>query len=197
MTSPTPYTQTGLFSRYRLIIAIVAPILALVMFSAWVVEEKMDAYRDSADLLVAAQIARAAQSLTRELENERILSTRAVDPNDLQARYELEAQRLNTDERLKALSAALAMPEIRQRLSGDTNIIDSAQLAILRQELDNDATPSAASFGYSRAIAGLTSLAATMAPSDLSRVISAYMDLGNVKDRVGRARAMLTTTTKR
>lgn len=198
MTSPpTPYARTGLLSRYRLIIAIVAPILALVAFSAWVVEEKMDAYRDSADLLVAAQIARAAQSLTRELENERILSTHAVDPNDLQARYELEAQRLNTDERLKALSAALAMPEIRQRLSGDSNIIDSAQLTILRQELDADATPSAASFGYSRAIAGLTSLAATMAPSDLSRVISAYMDLGNVKDRVGRARAMLNTTTKK
>lgn len=198
MTSqPAPYARTGVLSRYRLIIAIVAPILALVAFSAWVVEEKMDAYRDSADLLVAAQIARAAQSLTRELENERILSTRAVDPNDLQARYELEAQRLNTDERLKALSAALAMPEIRQRLSDDSNIINAAQLAILRQELDADATPSAASFGYSRAIAGLTSLAATMAPSDLSRVISAYMDLGNVKDRVGRARAMLNTAVKK
>lgn len=198
MTSqPAPYARTGVLSRYRLIIAIIAPILALVAFSAWVVEEKMDAYRDSADLLVAAQIARAAQSLTRELENERILSTRAVDPNDLQARYELEAQRLNTDERLKALSAALAMPEIRQRLSDDSNIINAAQLAILRQELDADATPSAASFGYSRAIAGLTSLAATMAPSDLSRVISAYMDLGNVKDRVGRARAMLNTAVKK
>lgn len=198
MTShPAPYAQTGLLSRYRLIIAIVAPILALVMFSAWVVEEKMDAYRDSADLLVAAQIARAAQSLTRELENERILSTRAIDPNDLQSRYELEAQRLNTDERLKALGTALAMPEISRRLSGGTNIIDAAQLVVLRQAVDSDATPSAASFGYSRAIAGLTSLASTMAPSDLSRVISAYMDLGNVKDRVGRARAMLNTATKK
>ncbi|MBR9971688.1 PAS domain S-box protein [Magnetospirillum sulfuroxidans] len=190
---PTPYEQSTLLGRYRLIIAVVAPILALVTFSAWVVEEKMDAYRDSADLLVAAQIARAAQSLTRELESERVLSARSVNRDDLQTRYELEAQRLNTDERLKTLSAALLMPEIAARVPDRSNILNPAQLGTLRAAVDLDATASAASAGYSRAITGLTALATTMAPADLSRIISAYMDLGNLKDRIGRARVLLST----
>ncbi|OJX79264.1 PAS domain S-box protein [Magnetospirillum sp. 64-120] len=192
MTSPpAPYAREGLYSRYRLVIAIIAPILALVAFSAWVVEEKMQAYRDSADLLVTAQIARLSQSLTRELETERMLSVRSLESGNLEIRAELESQRLTTDERLAALWTAFRMPGLAERLPDRAFVITSDQLRVMRQTLDEDTTARALSTGYGRAIAGLTSLATAMAPGDLSRVISAYMDLGNVKDRIGRARALM------
>ncbi|GEM_PF-1883171 len=187
-----PYTRQGLYSRYRLVIAIVAPILALVAFSAWVVEEKMQAYRDSADLLVTAQIARLSQALTRELEAERMLSVRALESGNLDTRAELEAQRLSTDERLNALWTAFRMPGLSGRIPDRAFVITAEQLDTLRKAMDDSATVGALSTGYGRAIAGLTSLATGMAPGDLSRVISAYMDLGNVKDRIGRSRALMT-----
>ncbi|MGE4281957.1 MAG: nitrate- and nitrite sensing domain-containing protein, partial [Magnetospirillum sp.] len=187
-----PYTRQGLYSRYRLVIAIVAPILALVAFSAWVVEEKMQAYRDSADLLVTAQIARLSQGLTRELEAERMLSVRALESGNLDTRAELEAQRLSTDERLNALWTAFRMPGLSGRIPDRAFVITAEQLDTLRKAMDDSATVGALSTGYGRAIAGLTSLATGMAPGDLSRVISAYMDLGNVKDRIGRSRALMT-----
>ena len=192
---PRPYETTGLFRRYRLLIAIFAPILALVAFSAWVVDDKMGAYRDSADLLVTAQVTRSAQALSRELENERLLSTRRIDAQDLQARYELEAQRLNSDERLRVLLAMLGQPEITRRLH-QPQLLSPQQLDGLRQAVDHDASASAAAFGYSRIIANLNALTTSLAPADITRVISAYMDLGNVKDRIGRARALLSMPTR-
>ncbi|MCA1909764.1 MAG: PAS domain S-box protein [Magnetospirillum sp.] len=190
-SSPNPYARQGLFSRYRLAIAIVAPILALVAFSAWVVEDKMQAYRDSADLLVTAQIARLSQALTRELETERMLSVRSLESGSLETRIELETQRLATDERLNALWTAFRLPGLAERMPERSFVITAEQLRILRQALDDNATAQALSTGYGRAIAGLTSLATAMAPGDLSRVISAYMALGNVKDRIGRSRALM------
>jgi len=189
--SPAPYARQSLYSRYRLVIAIVAPILALVAFSAWVVEDKMQAYRDSADLLVTAQIARLSQSLIRELEAERMLSVRSLEVPTLNTRGELEAQRLVTDERLTAMWTAFHMPGLAERMPERSFVITAEQLRTLRQALDDNASTRAVSSGYGRAIAGLTSLAALMAPNDPSRLISAYMDLGNVKDRIGRSRALM------
>ena len=51
-------------------LAVLAPVLALVAFSAYVVNEKLATYSHSSDLLVAAQVARSAQGLARELEAE-------------------------------------------------------------------------------------------------------------------------------
>ena len=188
MMPPRPSRPLSL-RRHRLIIAIMAPVLALMAFSAWVVSEKMDDYRHSAELLTATRIARLAQSLTRDLESERMLSARTLEAGDLQGRYELEAQRLRTDRRLDDLQTALRRPEVTRRLAG-TTIIDIGRLHGLRQVIDNDAIVDAALADYAQSIAQLAALSSSLAPTDLSRLISAYMDLGSLKDRVARARVL-------
>ena len=48
------------------IMAMLAPVLALIAFGGYVIQEKLDDYRESTDVVAIAQIARSGHALFRE-----------------------------------------------------------------------------------------------------------------------------------
>ncbi|HLO75932.1 MAG TPA: nitrate- and nitrite sensing domain-containing protein, partial [Magnetospirillum sp.] len=176
--------------HHRLVLAVLAPVLALVAFSAYVVHEKLETYTRSADLLSAAQSARAAQELARELENERNLSALFLSTDRQSWREDLEEQREATDERAESFRAVLlgqkAPPLFdRQRMGPGLD-----RLEALRAAVDGDGDLRSMLDGYGGLIASMIASSAKLPSADLSMLIAAYVDLGQMKDRVSRERSI-------
>jgi PAS domain S-box-containing protein len=179
--------------RNRLALAVLAPVLALVAFSAYVVNEKLATYSHSADLLVAAQVARAAQGLARELEAERSLSSLYLGTARQSWREDLEDQRGATDERAQAFRAIVLTPKASSLFGQTRTDLGLGALDALRAAVDGDGELNAVLDGYGGLITTLVTTSSKMPAADLSTLIAAYVDLGRVKDRVNRERAIGTS----
>ncbi|MCR6630752.1 MAG: nitrate- and nitrite sensing domain-containing protein [Magnetospirillum sp.] len=177
-------------TRHRLVAAVLAPVLALVAFSAYVVIEKLDAYRRSADLLVAAQVARAAHGLARELEDERRWSAMYVGTDRESWRQDMEEQRNATDDRATDFRALALSPKAANLFGRQRNELGLGDLDRLRAVVDGDGDLHEVLEGYNTLISVMISSASKLAEEDVGNLISAYMDLGQVKDRLSRQRSI-------
>ncbi|MBC7950260.1 MAG: PAS domain S-box protein, partial [Rhodospirillaceae bacterium] len=177
-------------ARYRLAAVVVAPMLTLVAFSGYVVHEKLESYRESADLLLAAQVARASHGLARELEDERALVALYLGTNRESWRSELNDQRALVDVRaaeLRALAMTPKMAFLFDRARADFSL---GTLDGLRTGVDGDTPLHDLLDGYNSMISNVIASSARLGGHDLTNLIAAYMDLGHVKDRIGRARSI-------
>ncbi len=178
--------------RNRLAVAVLAPVLALVLFSAYVVNEKLTTYRGSADLLVAAQVARATQGLARELETERGLSALYMGGDRQAWRDDLVDQRAATDERAQAVRAVVLTPKASALFGQTRTDLGLGALDALRAAVDGDGELNTVLDGYGTLIA--TMVTSSKRPdAELSALIAAYVDLGRLKDRVNREKSIGTS----
>jgi len=177
-------------ARYRLAMAVLAPVLTLVAFSAYVVLEKLEGYRASADLLTAAQVARAAHDLARELENERGLSALHIGTGRESWQSELDEQRGQTDERAADLRALLLTRKAATLYAPGRADFGLGDLDALRAGVDGDMATRAMLDGYGQLTSELISSSAKLSTAGMNNLISAYMDLGHIKDRIARERAI-------
>lgn len=176
--------------RQRVVMAVLAPVLGLVVFSGYVVEEKLASYRTSAEMLRAAEIARAAHALARDLENERGLSALYVGTNRQAWRPELDTQRISTDTHLTNFRTMIRDPRSVPLLGATRSDFGLGEIDAARAEVDGDADLRATLESYSRIISGLIAGSARLTVDDLSNLIAAYMDLGHIKDRISRERSI-------
>ncbi|CAA7625170.1 PAS domain S-box protein [Magnetospirillum sp. UT-4] len=186
--SRPPIRRLLRMARFRLVAAVLAPVLALVAFSTYVVEEKLETYRHNADMLVAAQVARSAQALARELEAERGLSALHLGTGRSGWREDLDDQRLRTDERMAQLDTVVAVPLARKVIGSPFGDMGVGAIGALRAGVDGDSDLREMLEGYSALIGNLIATATRMVSDDLSNLVSAYIDIGNVKDRLARQR---------
>ncbi|MBC7908302.1 MAG: nitrate- and nitrite sensing domain-containing protein [Rhodospirillaceae bacterium] len=180
-------------ARYRLAAAVVAPMLTLVAFSGYVVHEKLESYRDSADLLLAAQVARTSHALARELEDERALVALYLGTNRESWRNELDDQRALTDVRAAELRSQMILPKVAFLFDRARSNFDLGTLEGLRSEVDGDALLHDSLDGYNGLISNVIASSARLGGHDLSNLIAAYMDLGHIKDRIARGRSIGST----
>jgi PAS domain S-box-containing protein len=176
--------------RYRMVLAVLVPVLGLIAFSAYVVHEKLQSYRDSADLLQAAQFARTAHALARELENERSLAALYIGTDRLAWRSELEDQRQQTDERVATFRALMSQAKIRALVGRPNLDLGLGTVDALRAGTDGDDDLRKMLDGYGSVISTLINTSSKLSRADLSNLIAAYMDLGNIKDRIARMRSI-------
>ena len=176
--------------RHRLALAVLAPVMALVAFSAYVVSEKLDTFTRSADLLVAAQVARAAQGLARELDSERGLSSLFIDTGRQSWQEELAEQRAATDERAQTFRTVVLTPKASALFGHQRTDLGLGNLDALRASVDGDGTLGMVTDGYGALISGLVSSSSKLPTTDLSALIAAYVDLGQMKDRLARERSI-------
>lgn len=188
--STSLFSTLGRLGRYRMAAAVLAPVLTLVLFSGYVVKEKLVGYRASADLLMASQISRAAHGLTRELESERSLSALYLGSARAHWRAELEDQRGLTDTRANELRAILQTPKAAGLFGPRRTTLDVGPLDGLRAGVDGDADLRQILAGYGSLTTMLIASSAKLATADINSLISANMDLGHIKDRVARERAI-------
>ncbi|MGE5547594.1 MAG: nitrate- and nitrite sensing domain-containing protein [Solirubrobacterales bacterium] len=173
-----------------MLLAVLAPVLALMAFSGYVVQEKLDLYRDSADLLTAAQISRSAHALARDLQSERALSAVYISSSRNADREELDDQRDATDQRLVDFRAELLSPKAIS-LFGDSRPDQVlGQLDAARAGVDGDGDIKEVMGRYNEVIGALISSSSRVNRQNLSNLVAAYMDLGNVKDRIARERSI-------
>ncbi|MGE5516099.1 MAG: nitrate- and nitrite sensing domain-containing protein [Bacteroidota bacterium] len=185
--------RLGPLSRHRLALAVLAPVLALVAFSAYVVSEKLDTYGRSADLLVAAQVARAAQELARELENERSLSAQYIGAERQSWLEDLEDQRAATDDRADAFRDVVLTPKASALFGSARTDLGLGALDAIRAEVNGDGDLRKVLEGYDGLISTMISSSSKMPTTDLSTLIAAYVDLGQMKDRISRERSLGTS----
>ncbi|NFV78781.1 nitrate- and nitrite sensing domain-containing protein [Magnetospirillum aberrantis] len=189
-STPFRHKRFRLIGRNRLALAVLAPVLVLVVFSTYVVNEKLSTYQRSADLLIAAQLARAAQGLSRELESERGLSALYVGTGRQSWREELDAQRANTDGRAEDFRQVVLTPKASALFGAARTDLGLGQLDALRALVDGDGALTEVLEGYGRLISTLVSRASKLPTADLSTLIAAYVDLSQMKDRATRERAI-------
>jgi hypothetical protein len=173
-----------------MVLAVLVPVLGLIAFSAYVVHEKLQSYRDSADLLQAAQFARTAHALARELENERSLAALYIGTDRLAWRSELEDQRQQTDERVATFRALMSQAKIRALVGRPNLDLGLGTVDALRAGTDGDDDLRKMLDGYGSVISTLINTSSKLSRADLSNLIAAYMDLGNIKDRIARMRSI-------
>ncbi len=174
----------------RLLAAVVGPVLALILFGAYVVHEKLADYRGNADLLAAAQLARAAHTLSQELQVERTLTAEFVGEGRARWAAQLEDQRIATDSRLEDFRRLLAAPPVRALFGHAVPDSGTTELETLRAGADGDWSVKPLVQGYDRLTARVTGFAAKAAGEGPNNLITAYIDLGNVRDRIVRERTL-------
>ncbi|HTH18231.1 MAG TPA: nitrate- and nitrite sensing domain-containing protein, partial [Magnetospirillum sp.] len=177
-------------ARHRVAVAVLAPVLTLVAFSAYVVYEKLETYRRGSDLLVATQVARAAHGLARELENERNLSALYIGAAREWWQEDLEDQRAATDERAEEFRAVVLTPRASILFGGHRTDLGLGALDALRAQVDGDGELRDVLDGYGGLVSTMIATSSKLAVADLSNLISAYMDLGLIKDRISRERSI-------
>lgn len=180
-------------ARYRLAAAVMLPMLTLVAFSGYVVHEKLESYRESADLLLAAQVARITHGLARELENERSLVALYLGTNRETWRGELDDQRALTDSRTAELRAIMMTPKVAFLFGRTRDDFGLGVLDGLRAAVDGDGSLRGTLDGYNSLISTMIAFSAKLGGRDLSNLIAAYMDLGHIKDRIARERSIGST----
>jgi PAS domain S-box-containing protein len=193
MSSPRPSLTTtdvaGFLGRHRLAFAILIPIMALIGFSGLVVKDRIAEYRHSADLLTAAQTVRTARALIREMESERTLSAQFITGAKSLWQPLLLQQRQRVDDRLAQFNANSAT---YGRWTGNLRVPDQ-ELASVRSAIDNKQDLRAAIEGYSRLISIASQIASRATTQRIPNLIAAYLDLGNIKDRIERSRTVGTS----
>jgi PAS domain S-box-containing protein len=189
MSGPFSFVMHRLV-RYRLALAVLAPVLTLVAFSAYVVLDKLEGYQASADLLTGAQVARAAHDLARELENERGLSALYLGTARESWRNELDEQRAQTDERAESLRALLRTPKTAALYGPGWPDFGLGVMDALRAGVNGDMTMPAMLDGYGKLITNLISSTAKLSSAGMTHLAAAFIELGHIKDRVARERAI-------
>ena len=177
----------------RLVLAVVAPVLALVAFGSYVVQGKLDGYRQSTDLLAAARLARAAHGLAHELQEERGLSAQFVRSDRDEGEAELDQQRDATDRRLDEFRRLTALPQTQPLISADRRGFDLGEVDTLRAGVDGDETLKSVLGGYDRLVDDLLATAMRMPMNDAAGTVAglaAYTDLGNISDRMALVRSI-------
>ncbi|MBI5165841.1 MAG: PAS domain S-box protein [Magnetospirillum sp.] len=175
----------------RLLPIILAPVLALIAFGAYVVEEKLSTYRHNADLLVGARMARIGHALAREVQTERSLSAQFVSGGRSDGgALDLERQRDVTDARLAEFRALVARPQTQAVLGRGRLDLGLGEVDALRAAVDGDADLKMVIERYSRLISTVLASSARLMGDELATQIAAYMDIGNIRDRLARAAAL-------
>lgn len=180
--------------RYRMVAAILAPVAALVLFSGYVIEEKLSSYRESNLMLVGAKVAQAAHALARDLELERGATAIHLGTGRTEWLVEMDTRRTITDFNIDAFRTLVSSEVVRPALGSsppdsppDFGVDD---LAEARAAIDGGADLRAALSLYDRINDTLISSSARLGGREHYHQIAAYLDLGHVKDRLGRQHAI-------
>ncbi|MEW5729903.1 MAG: nitrate- and nitrite sensing domain-containing protein [Pseudomonadota bacterium] len=176
--------------RYRMIAAVLAPVMALVAFSGYVVEEKLASYRASADLLLAARVAQSAHKLARDVENERSVSALHIATGRGSWRPEVDELRAATDRSADDFRRLVHSPAAVKSFGKEAADLGLGEIDAARAAVDGDADLRTVLVSYSEVIGRLMSTSAKLSAADAHNLIAAYMDLGHIKDRVGRERSI-------
>lgn len=176
--------------RYRMVAAVLAPVAALVLFSGYVIEEKLSSYRQSNTMLVGAKVARAAHGLARDLELERGATAIHLGTGRAEWLVEMEARRSITDLSVDAFRTLVSSPVVRPALESGIPDFGIERLAEARAAIDAGDDLASALSRYDRINDTLISSSARLGSRDYYHLIAAYLDLGHVKDRLGRQHAI-------
>jgi len=190
--SPAPLPPRGTWRRRghgRLVLAVVAPVLALVAFGSYAVQGKLESYRHSGDLLASARLARAAHFLAHELQEERGLSAIALNSGRAEGLEELEDQRESTNARLEAFRRLASAPQTLPLIGTDRRGTELGEIDSLRAGVDAGGDLKSLLAGYDRLVGDLLAAVARL-PTGESHRLTAYTDLGNLRDRLARADAL-------
>jgi PAS domain S-box-containing protein len=177
-------------NRNRLAMAVVAPALALLAFSVWMVADKLESYRRSADLLASAQIVRAGQATVRELQKERGVSALMLGSNRSSWQPELADQRAITDEHTRELREVLARPQNLSLFGPQRPDLGLGAIDGIRAAADGDAAASTVIEGYNAVVSRVMAATSRLPGDELGNIIAGYMDLGHLRDRVSRQRTI-------
>ncbi len=177
-------------NRYRVAVTVIATVLALMAFSGYVVQDKLDTYRRGNDLLVAAQMVRTAHALAREIENERGISALYIGSGRSSWREELERQRGETDDRAQSFRHVMAQPQTIRLFDNRRTDLGLGRLDGLRVGVDGDATLREVMTDYGILIHDMLGASSVLTENRLSRLIAAYVDLGMIKDGFARTRSI-------
>ncbi len=188
--SPPADLPRRVLARDRLVAAVLAPVLALMAFGAYVVNEKLDAYRHSAELLAVAQLARTGHELARQVEDERNLSALWVGGGRADDEGPLIDQRSQTDTRLVTFRQELEQPPIRRRLGTDSPERALDELEAVRSQVDGDAGLETVLEGYGRLVTAVTAIPYRLVHPASTDLIVACADLETLKDHLLRERAL-------
>ncbi|MBI2235617.1 MAG: PAS domain S-box protein [Magnetospirillum sp.] len=189
MTAPVrqPGTRTA---RHRLLVAVLAPALALLLFGGFMVTEKLAGWQHSSRLLAAAQLIRAGQYLVHEVQIERRLSAAHLTGEGGDTRGALDHQRVVTDHSRRDFEAVLARPG-SPALAGSTGAgFGLSTLDGLRVEVDGAADGLFAYRQFNILIGRITVQSARLWGDDLGGAMAARIDLAHVRDRIDRSRQM-------
>jgi PAS domain S-box-containing protein len=176
-------------NRHRLLVAVLAPALALLLFGGFIVLEKLENWRHSSRLLATAQLIRTGQNLVHEVQIERRLTTAATmaGEND-EARRALEQQRTVTDHSRQDFEAILARPT-SPALAGSTGAeFGLNALNGLRVDIDGRADDLFVFRQFNILISRITVQSARLWGDDLGGAMAARLDLALVRDRIDRSR---------
>jgi len=178
----------------RLVLAVVAPVLALVALGSYVVQGKLDSYSQSADLLAAARLARSAHGLAHELQEERGLSAQFVRTDRDEGEAELDEQRDATNRRLEEFRRLVALPQSLPLVGSDRRGFDLGEVDSLRAGVDGDDNLTSVLAGYDHLVDDLLATAmktprGKMPQGDVAG-LAAYTDLGNIADRMALLRSI-------
>ncbi|MGE5505938.1 MAG: PAS domain S-box protein [Actinomycetota bacterium] len=185
----TPYRRSGTQPRsirQHMLMAVMAPALALVAFSGWIVVEKLALYRHSADLLAAARVVGAARAMASQLQAERTLSLMAAGRRDAG----LATQRSRTDAEAAVFSSVLSVPETAALFGSRSPDAALGRLAELRARADAGGEPVAVMAGYNEMVGRIIGASAKLSGEGLGNLVAAYIDLGHVEDRINRVQAI-------
>ncbi|MDA8229894.1 MAG: PAS domain S-box protein [Magnetospirillum sp.] len=189
--SPHPLdTQPRVIGRGRLLVALVIPVMALTAFGGYVVWEKLDGYRHNAVLLATAEMAQSAHALARELQEERDLSALFIGAGRNHWAQPLDRQRTDTDTEAAGFRRLVDRPQMRMLLGRGRPIPGVGDIDALRAEVDGDARIETVLRGYGRMISSVLATPLHLTAEDPATLITAYTDLGNIKDRIGRERSL-------
>jgi len=169
----------------RLVLAVVAPVLAVMALGSYVVQGKLESYRHCTDVLVAEQLARAAHVLARELHEERAQSARFVLAGRGGEQAELDYRRELTNRRLEDFRRLAAQPQIQPLIGADRRGFDLGEIDAQRANVDAGDSVASVLGGYDRVIDDLLSTTTRM-PIDEVVGLAAYADLGGFSDRMAR-----------
>jgi PAS domain S-box-containing protein len=195
-SSPVPNSPLRLLGGERLtvaVMAVLAPVLALIAFGGSVVQEKLEDYRETADMVATAHLARSGHAVIRELQEERGLSALYVGCGRTRWLAEVDEQRTQTDSSLDNFRHTINTPQVHTLMLHNQTDPGLGEVDVLRGQVDGDGDISTLSEGYDRLT---TTIAASSVPTrgpEQASIISAYMDLDVVKDRITRQRSIVAT----
>ncbi len=180
----------------RIAIALTLPVLGLLVFSGWLISDRLAMVRQAESLIGLAGLASDASGLVHELQKERGASALFLGSKGTQFVKELGQQRKDSDAARTRLEATVASTSLAGAVA--EHVAKARQsvekLITQRTAVDDQAIdPKQAIGAYTRTIAELIGvvkdLSLTSPDTAVSAQVSAYVALMEGKERAGQERA--------